>query len=57
MHKDRATLFGEMESWKVFGERLESRDKAKAAALKFSPASLSVPFHPRTEGLLSVLYR
>jgi hypothetical protein len=57
MHKDWATLFDGMESWKVFGERLESRDKAKAAALKFSPASLSVPFHPRTEGLLSVLYR
>jgi hypothetical protein len=57
MHKDWATIFGGMESWKVFDERLESRGKAKVAALKFSPASLSLPFHPRTEGLLPVLCR
>ena len=35
----------------MFRERLESRGKAKVAALKFSAASLSVPFRPETEGV------
>jgi hypothetical protein len=43
-----------MESWKVFGERVALRGKAKVAALKFSPASLSVPFRPETEGILAL---
>lgn len=32
-------------------ERLKLRDKAKVAALKFSPTSLPVLFSPKTEGL------